>query len=76
MVRTAAIGVWEKRLDQMEINKQNMADKILHVPISLAPILANNDALKKKINQIRNDMESMIERILQTFARLNAAASL
>lgn len=45
IVPATAIGAFEKRLDQMEVNVQNISDKILHISTPLSPALANNDVL-------------------------------
>lgn len=61
----------------MEVNVKSIADKILHAPTPLPPPpAANNDVLEKKMDQIKNDMESMVGKVLQALAGLNAAAGL
>lgn len=37
---------------------------------------ANNETFEKKVDQIKNDIENMVEKVLQALAGLNAAASL
>lgn len=70
---------FEKEVRQNEKNIQSIAKKILYAPI-LPPLLANNEAWEKKIDQIKNDMESMvgrnnikyiIERMLQALVSLS-----
>lgn len=43
-----AIEALQKKLDQIKVNVQSIFDKILHAPIFLFQILANNKALEKK----------------------------
>lgn len=72
-VPAAATEALERRMDQLEVNVQSIADKILNAPP--APLLAN-EGLEKKVDQIKIDMESMVEKMLQALANLNAAAGL
>lgn len=59
IVLVVANKALEKRLDQIEVNIQNIANKILHIPTFSPSPPANNDTLKKKVSQIKNDIESM-----------------
>ena len=77
LVPAVTIKALEKKLYQMEVNVQSIADKILHAPTSPPPLpQANNDALEKKVNQIKNEIESMVEKMLQALVGLNSATSL
>ena len=48
----------------MEANIQSIADKILHATTLTPPSANNNEALEKKVDQIKNNMKSMIRKIL------------
>ena len=77
LVPTATIEALEKRLDQIEVNVQSIADKILHTPTpSPPPPPANNDALEKKVDQIKNEIENMVGKMLQALVGLNLVTSL
>lgn len=59
----------------MEVNVQSIADKILHTS-TLSPIPANNKTPKKQVNQMKNNMKSIVENVLLALASLNIAAGL
>lgn len=66
IVPVAITEALEKKLDQIEVNIQSIADKILHTLTHLSSLpLANNDALEKKVDQIKNEIESMVGKMLQ-----------
>ena len=51
VVLTVTTKALEKRLDQIEVNVQSIANKILHAPTSPPTLLsANNDILEKKVD--------------------------
>ena len=54
----------EKRLDQIKINVQSIASKILHIPTPPPPSPANYNTLEKMLDQIKNNMESMVRKLL------------
>lgn len=64
IVLVVANKALEKRLDQIEVNIQNIADKILHIPTFLPSPLTNNDTPEKKVSQIKNNIESMGGKVL------------
>lgn len=73
---TAIIKALEKRLDQMEVNIQNIVDKILYATTAPSPSPVNNDALEKEVDQIKNNIENMVGKALQALVRLNTIAGL